>query len=54
MVLVDPSTRIEVDYVGAGEPAFFLHGIGGNRLNWTKAMAALSQQFFVMAWDARG
>jgi 3-oxoadipate enol-lactonase len=54
MVLVGPSPHIAVDYAGVGQPVIFLHGIGGNRLNWTRAMAALSQQFFVMAWDARG
>jgi 3-oxoadipate enol-lactonase len=53
-VLVGPSPRIAVDYSGAGQPIIFLHGIGGNRLNWARAMAALSPQFLVMAWDARG
>lgn len=54
MVLVGPSPRIAVDYAGVGEPVIFLHGIGGNRLNWDRAMIALSAEFFVMAWDARG
>lgn len=51
---VGPSPRIAVDYKGSGEPVIFLHGIGGNRLNWTSAMSALAPHFFVMAWDARG
>lgn len=53
-VLVGPSPRIAVDYLGAGQHIIFLHGIGGNRLNWARAMAALSPQFLVMARDARG
>jgi 3-oxoadipate enol-lactonase len=54
MVLIGPSPRIAVDCYGTGEPVIFLHGIGGNRLNWERAMTALSPRFFVMAWDARG
>jgi 3-oxoadipate enol-lactonase len=32
----------------------FLHGIGGNRLNWTRQLRTLSDDFLAVAWDARG
>jgi len=53
-VMVGPSPRIAVEHAGAGEPVLFLHGIGGNRWNWVRAMSALAPSHFVMAWDARG
>lgn len=31
-----------------------LHGIGGNRTNWTTQLGALSPAFHAVAWDARG
>ena len=32
----------------------FLHGIGGNRHNWDRQVAAFSTQYRAAAWDARG
>ena len=31
-----------------------LHGIGGNRTNWTRQVEAFSEQFHTVVWDARG
>ena len=43
-----------MDVAGAGEPLVFLHGIGGNRTNWSRQLAALSDQFLCVAFDFRG
>ena len=32
----------------------FLHGIGGNRGNWTDQLVAFAKHFMAVAWDARG
>ena len=32
----------------------FLHGIGGNRHNWDRQVAAFSTRYRAAAWDARG
>ncbi len=53
-VLVGVAPRISVDVAGQGETAFFLHGIGGNRTNWTDNILSLATDFRAMAWDARG
>lgn len=39
---------------GPNPPVVFLHGIGGNRTNWTRQLEALGDRFWAMAWDARG
>lgn len=43
-----------IDHAGEGEFVILMHGIGGNRTNWTEQVAALSEHFHVVAWDARG
>ena len=43
-----------IDHAGKGELVILLHGIGGNRTNWTEQVRALSAYFHVVAWDARG
>ncbi len=45
----DPS-----DTSRGGPPVVFLHGIGGNRHNWSRQAAALTDLFTTFAWDARG
>lgn len=45
---------IAVDRAGAGELVVFLHGVGGNRRNWTRQLAEFSRHFTAVAWDARG
>ena len=51
---IGPAPRLSVNYMGQGEVVVFLHGIGGNKLNWRDAMPALADSFQVVAWDARG
>ena len=46
--------RIACDVVGEGPPVVFLHGIGGNRSNWTRQLDALAGRFTAIAWDGRG
>ena len=46
--------KICIDHAGAGELVILMHGIGGNRTNWTEQVKALSPHFHVVAWDARG
>lgn len=53
-VLVGSSPTISVDVAGQGETVFFLHGIGGNRTNWSDNILSLAPDFRAMAWDARG
>ena len=45
---------ISIDYAGQGEMIIFLHGIGGNKKNWTENLNFFSQKFLSVAWDTRG
>ena len=45
---------IAVDHAGTGPLVLFLHGIGGNRTNWTRQVTALSDAYRCAAWDLRG
>ncbi len=45
---------IAYDIQGTGPLVVFLHGIGGNRLNWTGQLAHFGSRFCTVAWDARG
>ncbi|HJM49859.1 MAG TPA: alpha/beta fold hydrolase [Alphaproteobacteria bacterium] len=51
-LFADPA--IAIDRAGEGEFLIFLHGIGGNRSNWTEQVEAFSRDFHTAAWDARG
>ena len=46
--------RIAIDHAGDGELLVLMHGIGGNRSNWTEQVEAFSPHFHTVAWDARG
>lgn len=46
--------RLAVDVAGEGPLALFMHGIGGNRLNWRAQLPAFASRFTSVAWDARG
>lgn len=46
--------KIAVRSVGKGPLVIFLHGIGGNSLNWTAQLAMLSPYYRAAAWDMRG
>ena len=53
-VFIEGTPRLAVDRAGWGPLVFFLHGIGGNRSNWTAQIEALRDSFHAVAWDARG
>ncbi len=54
LVHTDTTPRIAVRHCGAGEFVLFLHGIGGNSLNWDAQLRALGTQYHAAAWDMRG
>ncbi|MCA1669370.1 MAG: alpha/beta hydrolase [Thermomicrobia bacterium] len=45
---------IAYDRAGQGTPLVLLHGIGANAAAWRPQLAALSDAFDVIAWDAPG
>ncbi len=45
---------LTVDEAGTGELVLFMHGIGGNRTNWTEQVARFGEHYLAVAWDARG
>ena len=51
---VEGIPRLTVDHAGSGPLVLFLHGIGGNRSNWTTQIEAIRDSFHAVAWDARG
>jgi len=51
-ILANPA--IAVDHAGEGELLVLMHGIGGNRTNWTEQVEAFSKHFHTVSWDARG
>ena len=51
-ILSDPA--ICIDHAGEGELLVMMHGIGGNRTNWTGQIETFSPHFCTVAWDARG
>jgi 3-oxoadipate enol-lactonase len=53
-IMVPPSPRISVDWMGEGDLVLFLHGIGGNKRNWRGNLPAFARHFRAAAWDARG
>ena len=53
-VFIEGTPRLALDRAGSGPLVFFLHGIGGNRTNWTAQIEALRDSFHAVAWDARG
>lgn len=51
---VPGAPRIAYEHAGAGAPVVFMHGIGGNRTNWRRQLAAVADRWHGIAWDARG
>lgn len=45
---------IAIDIAGSGPLLVFLHGIGGNRHNWSDQLETFADRFTAVAWDARG
>jgi len=54
VVKIGPAPRVAVEHAGKGDVVVFLHGIGGNRMNWHDQIAAFAPHFHALAWDARG
>ena len=46
--------KIAFERKGSGPLVVFLHGIGGNRSNWTEQLDAFGTRFCALSWDARG
>ncbi len=46
--------RLVYARAGRGPVVVFLHGIGGNRTNWTEQLVGLAPDFACIAWDALG
>lgn len=46
--------RIAYERAGAGQLLVFLHGVGGNRSNWSGQLTRFSERYCCVAWDARG
>ena len=53
-VYVGPAPRLAVSVAGDGPLVLFLHGIRGNRGNWSAQVKTFSKGFRAAAWDARG
>jgi 3-oxoadipate enol-lactonase len=53
-VFVGPAPRLAVSVAGDGPFVLFLHGIRGNRRNWSAQVEAFSGRYRAAAWDARG
>lgn len=51
---IDGTPRLALDRAGSGPLVLFMHGIGGNRTNWTAQIEAVGSSFHAVAWDARG
>jgi len=52
--LVPGDPAIAFDRVGEGPPVVFLHGVGGNRRNWSAQLGALAPRYTTIALDQRG
>ena len=55
-VVSDIAGRVHIAYEmqGRGPVVVFLHGIGGNRTNWSGQLDRFGDRFCAIAWDARG
>lgn len=51
---IGPAPAICVDHAGRGDLLVFMHGIGGNRTNWSDQLPRFAEHFHTVAWDARG
>ena len=53
-VRVPGAPEIALMHAGQGDLVLFLHGVGGNKLNWSREVRSLSRHFHAAAWDMRG
>ncbi len=51
---MEGAPKIAYDREGKGPLVVFMHGIGGNRSNWTEQVAYFGRRYCAIAWDARG
>ncbi|MGH8596066.1 MAG: alpha/beta fold hydrolase [Gammaproteobacteria bacterium] len=54
MTWVEGVPRLAYSSAGHGVPLVFMHGIGGNRSNWSEQVAHFAARYHAVAWDARG
>ncbi|WP_108660930.1 alpha/beta fold hydrolase [Acuticoccus kandeliae] len=54
MIVIPGSPELAADIAGAGPTVVFVHGIGGNRLNWAGQMETFSGRYQTIAVDLRG
>lgn len=53
-VRLDGEPRLALAHAGQGELVLFMHGIGGNKSNWSAQLPVFARHFTAVAWDARG
>jgi len=54
-VRVPGAPGLALSMAGQGaEVVLFLHGVGGNKLNWQRQLAVFAPHFRAVAWDMRG
>jgi 3-oxoadipate enol-lactonase len=51
---IGKAPAIAIRHCGKGELILFLHGIGGNSLNWLDQLPVFGKRYLAAAWDARG
>ncbi|MBF6568911.1 MAG: alpha/beta fold hydrolase [Candidatus Binataceae bacterium] len=51
---MEGSPKIAYERQGSGPLVVFMHGIGGNRGNWTGQLEHFGRRYCAVAWDARG
>ena len=54
LTFIPGQPRLAADTCGDGPLLVFMHGIGGNRSNWSDQLPAFGAHFHAVAWDARG
>ena len=54
LIFIPGPPRLAADSCGDGPLLVFMHGIGGNRSNWSDQLPAFGAHFHAVAWDARG
>lgn len=52
--VIGPGPKLAISEIGEGEAVVCLHGVGGNRKNWTQNLHTFGRHFRAIAWDARG
>ena len=53
-LVLDAGQKLALSVVGDGELCLFLHGIGGNRTNWSRQLLTVAPLCKAAAMDLRG